>query len=202
MHTLPAIFASTLASPLSCFKELPASDPSHENTCLGGYPEKFAAIIDAAGCATQCLSDAQCTSFVFGTAQAAGPKCRISHTCTVPTDFLNEYDGYFRNATAAGCAPGPKPPTPTPPTPTPPGPAPGPSPGPGGIVVPSTDPAFRYIGRFDHNNEGARFDRQGCEIQFRTQGVTTITAHMSQQQVKRNQMTGPKAASFLVYGES
>ena len=123
---LPATstFADTSSStPLNCFTELPASDPSHENTCLGGYPEKFAAITDAAGCATQCLSE-MCTSFVWGTAQAAGPKCRISHTCTVPTDFLNEYDGYFRNATAAGCAPGPKPPTPTPPTPTPPTPTP------------------------------------------------------------------------------
>ena len=137
--------------PLSCFKELPGSDPSHENTCLGEYSLKFSAISDAASCATQCLSDLQCTSFAWGL--GGGTRCRISHTCTVPTGFLAKYDGYMRNTTAAGCGTTPSPPTPTPPT----------SPS---TLIRADDPNIQFIGRSRPGPHAGtlEFDMAGCEI--------------------------------------
>jgi len=48
------------------------------------------------------------------------------------------------------------------------------------VTVPSTSEVLRYVGRFDHQLEGSRFDRNGCEIQFDVQGASQVKVHISQ----------------------
>jgi len=48
------------------------------------------------------------------------------------------------------------------------------------VDVSPTDASFRFVGRFDSTSSEPRFDRNGAEIQFQTQGATQITAKISQ----------------------
>jgi hypothetical protein len=48
------------------------------------------------------------------------------------------------------------------------------------VTVPSTSDALRYIGRFDHQPQGSRFDRNGCEVQFDVEGASQVTVQISQ----------------------
>lgn len=59
------------------------------------------------------------------------------------------------------------------------------------VLVPASDSAFRFVGRFDE----FKFDYSGCEIQFRIEGATEVAVLISQQ-------LGVESASitdFLVY---
>jgi hypothetical protein len=95
--------------PLSCFTKLPAA-AKQNNVCFGQYKMQFPAVMTPGGCATQCLEDAACTQFVWALPGEGGAKCRISHTCTEPTDFLESFDGYLRTPQVAGCGVQPEPP--------------------------------------------------------------------------------------------
>ena len=101
--------AAPLAGPFSCFTENAAAQ-KQPNTCFGQYPLKFPAITEPEDCATQCLNDTACVQFVWALPAESGPRCRISHTCAKPTEFLAGFDGYERISSTAGCAPSPTPP--------------------------------------------------------------------------------------------
>jgi len=96
-------------NPLSCFTRLPGAE-QEPNICFGQYKTQFPAITTPTGCATQCLLDGECTSFVWALPGEAGANCRISHTCTKATSHLAGFDGYLRTSSVAGCAPQPEPP--------------------------------------------------------------------------------------------
>eukprot|EP00036_Acanthoecidae_sp_10tr_P013724 CAMPEP_0206288726 /NCGR_PEP_ID=MMETSP0106_2-20121207/1760_1 /ASSEMBLY_ACC=CAM_ASM_000206 /TAXON_ID=81532 /ORGANISM="Acanthoeca-like sp., Strain 10tr" /LENGTH=598 /DNA_ID=CAMNT_0053719279 /DNA_START=1 /DNA_END=1797 /DNA_ORIENTATION=+ len=82
--------------PLSCFSEIPANNTGkHANICYREYPNQ-STVNSAAECASKCLSDPQCTSFVAGPTYPGG--CRISSTCT-RAKINNWYgmDSFFRD---------------------------------------------------------------------------------------------------------
>jgi len=74
------------------------------------------------------------------------------------------------------------------------------------VDVSPTDASFRFVGRFDRTLPEPRFDRNGAEIQFQTEGATQITAKISQRltssylgaEVESNPV-GSVAHDFLVY---
>lgn len=75
------------------------------------------------------------------------------------------------------------------------------------VDVPPSDPAFRFVGRFDLSSTEPKFDHNGAEIQFRTQGATQITAKISQRLTEHylgvemfsSNPGGSQAHDFLVY---
>jgi len=74
------------------------------------------------------------------------------------------------------------------------------------VDVSPTDVSFRFVGRFDRTLSEPRFDRNGAEIQFQTEGATQITAKISQRltapylgaEMDANPV-GSVAHDFLVY---
>lgn len=103
------IFSKVGASSLDCFVKH-ASSSTMKNMCEQAY-HKFPVVRDAVACADQCIGDKTCIMFAWAQQK---PLCRLSSTCTEPTNALVGYDGYFRNSTTGSCAPSPAPPAPTP----------------------------------------------------------------------------------------
>jgi hypothetical protein len=99
------------ASPLGCFVEVPSSSVT-KNMCERAF-DRFPAVADATACAAQCVADKDCVMFAWEL-QPKPPQCRLSSTCTTPTNALAGFDGYYRNSTAGQCAPRPGPPPPVP----------------------------------------------------------------------------------------
>ena len=89
--------------PLSCFTEEPEA-AQLPNKCSLDFDVKTDS--NTAGeCASKCLADPKCLSFVKGTANYYDPHaCLLSYTCAAPTSFLAGFDGFFRNTTGT-CAP-------------------------------------------------------------------------------------------------
>ena len=201
----------------------PATIESSTDYAFGKQNYKFVNVTTIDECCTACASDKSCLSFSYCTdypcprGHGGGRAVCGSHGC--PNCHLRSgVPGTSEKCPgmASGVMPGRHPPAPppgpgppSPPSPPPPGPGPAPPsppsppPGPlptGGVYVPASDPAIRYVGRFDHTETGASFDRNGCEIVFRTEGpVRTVTAQISQILSRRNQMTNSKPHTFLVY---
>lgn len=91
------------ADPLSCFTEEPAT-AKKPNVCPGSYAVKLEAN-NPAECAAKCLADPKCVQFASATPAYADPHaCRLSYTCSTPTQFLAGFDGYQRELTKAGCS--------------------------------------------------------------------------------------------------
>jgi hypothetical protein len=63
----------------------------------------FPDAVDAAACADLCVADKKCVMFAWDL-DPGKPQCRLSATCTEPTNCLPGYQGYFRNSTTAACA--------------------------------------------------------------------------------------------------
>ena len=115
-----AVLAATVAAspqPTSCFVEH-ASSKTVRNMCERAF-DSYPKVNNAEACAAQCVADAACVMFAWA---AAAPRCRLSATCTQPTNALPGFDGYFRTKTTGACKPSANPNPPTPP------------PGPGGSV--------------------------------------------------------------------
>ena len=104
------IVSNVSASSLECFVKYASSNTS-KNMCEKVF-HQFPAASDAAACASQCIAEDACVMFAW---QQTLSKCRLSSTCTEPTNALVGYDGYFRNSTAGECAP--RTPAPSPPPP-------------------------------------------------------------------------------------
>ena len=94
---------------LDCFVEFRSSS-TIKNMCVHRfytYPEASTPLL----CAELCVADSRCIMFGWETNSKGGKGCRLSSTCTAPTNALAGYDGYFRNSsTGTECAPRPTPP--------------------------------------------------------------------------------------------
>ena len=86
------IVSNVSASSLECFVKYASSNTS-KNMCEKVF-HQFPAASDAAACASQCIAEDACVMFAW---QQTLNKCRLSSTCTEPTNALVGYDGYFRN---------------------------------------------------------------------------------------------------------
>ena len=102
MVTLAACIAPKVgASSLDCFVKY-ASSSTTKNMCERAF-QHYPVASDAAACADQCIADKACIMFAWEQ-KASEKQCRLSSTCTEPTNALVGYDGYFRNSTAGACA--------------------------------------------------------------------------------------------------